>query len=48
MRNRLIFAITAALLAIVAGNGFVQATPGTGVTTIAIGSGRFLDIDTKP
>ena len=45
MRNRLILALTAALLAVVAANGFVQATPGMGVTSSVLAIGQFDDID---
>jgi quercetin dioxygenase-like cupin family protein len=45
MRNRLILALTIALLAVVASYSFVQATPGSGVTSTVFAIGRFDDID---
>ena len=47
MRNRLMFALTAALLGAVAMFGFVQATPIGGVTGTPIAKGQFGEIDAK-
>lgn len=40
MRKRLMFALSAALLGAMAAFGFVQATPGSGVTSVPIVSGN--------
>jgi quercetin dioxygenase-like cupin family protein len=45
VRNRLILALTIALLAVVASYSFVQATPGMGVTSTVFAVGTFDDID---
>jgi quercetin dioxygenase-like cupin family protein len=47
MRNRFLFALTTALLGAVAMFGFVQATPGNGVTSTPIAKGQFSEIDAK-
>jgi quercetin dioxygenase-like cupin family protein len=45
MRKPFIVALTIGLLAAVAIGGFVQATPGEGVTSTTLAVGRFADID---
>ena len=47
MRNRFMFALTAALLGAVAMFGFVQATTGMGVTSTLFAKGQFGEIDAK-
>lgn len=47
MRNRLMFAFTVAVLAVVAMFSFVQATPIVGVTSTPIAQGAFDAIDAK-
>lgn len=47
MRSRILFALTAGLLSAVAMFGFVQATPGSGITSIPIAKGQFGEIDAK-
>jgi quercetin dioxygenase-like cupin family protein len=46
MRTRFVLAISAALLAVVAANGLVQATPGMGITSTVFAIGQFDEIDT--
>jgi quercetin dioxygenase-like cupin family protein len=46
MRTRLFVALAIAVLAAVATNSFVLATPGSGVTSTVFGIGQFDDIDT--
>jgi hypothetical protein len=45
MRNRLMFALTAGLLGVIAMFGFVQATPIAGVTSTLFAVGHFEEID---
>jgi quercetin dioxygenase-like cupin family protein len=47
MRNRLMFALTAAVLSAIAMFGFVQATPSAGVISTPIAKGQFGEIDAK-
>ena len=47
MRNRFLIALTAGLLGAISMFGFVQATPGNGVTSTLFAVGRFDDIDAK-
>jgi quercetin dioxygenase-like cupin family protein len=47
MRTRYMIALAAGILGAVAMFGFVQATPGTGVTSTLFAVGRFDDIDAK-
>jgi quercetin dioxygenase-like cupin family protein len=47
MRNRFMIALAAGLLGAVAMFGFVQATPGMGVTSTLLAVGRFEGIDAK-
>ena len=47
MRTRFMIALAAGILGAVAMFGFVQATPGTGVTSTLFAVGRFEDIDAK-
>lgn len=46
MRTRIILALTLTLLAVMATASFVQATPGSGVTSMTLAVGLFDDIDT--
>ena len=46
MRTRLFFSLAVGLLAAVAANGLVQATPGIGITSTVFAVGQFDDIDT--
>ena len=47
MRNRFLIALAAGLLGAISIFGFVQATPGNGVTSTLFAVGRFDDIDAK-
>ena len=47
MRNRFLIALTAGVLGAISMFGFVQATPGNGVTSTLFAVGRFDDIDAK-
>jgi quercetin dioxygenase-like cupin family protein len=47
MRNRFLIALAAGLLGAITMFGFVQATPGNGVTSTLFAVGRFDDIDAK-
>jgi quercetin dioxygenase-like cupin family protein len=47
MRTRFLIALTAGLLGAISMFGFVQATPGNGVTSTTFAVGRFDDIDAK-
>jgi quercetin dioxygenase-like cupin family protein len=47
MRNRFLFALTGALIAIVAISGIALATPSAGVTSTTIATGRLGEVDLK-